>query len=271
MNKYLFEGIGAFFLVFVIGLTVNAGLIFAPIVIGGVLALMIYAGGHVSGAHYNPAVTLGVWLRGAIKGKEVLPYWAAQLVGAIVASFAVYFFTGKVLHVAPGNGVTDVVAFLGELIFTFALVFVVLETATNKATAGNSFYGLAIGGTVMVGAWSMGAISGGAFNPAVGIAPAFVEIVTGHPFAGAVWIYLVAPLLGGALAAGVFRYAHKEEFGHLFDSLQHKANSTHGENPVAAPVTPAKTPVPAPVVANPATPAPATAAKKTAPAAKPKK
>src|SRR5262245_43380883 len=174
MNKYITELIGTFFLVLTIGCSVvigGAGVI-APLAIGSALMVMIYAGGHVSGGHYNPAVTLGVWLRGRCPAKDVVPYWVAQLVGAIVAACVVSYLKGeasaKPMELKPGP------ALLAEFFFTFALVYVVLNTATSKATAGNSNYGLAIGFTVMTGAFGVGSISGAAFNPAVAVSISFM-------------------------------------------------------------------------------------------------
>ncbi|MGB7847222.1 MAG: aquaporin, partial [Candidatus Acidiferrum sp.] len=168
MNKYLGEAIGTFFLVLTVGCTVidkGAGPL-APLAIGASLMVMIFAGGHISGGHYNPAVTLGVWMRGKCDTKDVLPYWAAQIIGAAVAAGIVRFFkTGAVI--TPGN-LQVLPALLAEFLFTFALVYV-LNVATAKGTSGNSFYGLAIGMTMMTGAFAVGNISGGAFNPGVAI------------------------------------------------------------------------------------------------------
>jgi aquaporin Z len=202
MNKYLTEFIGAFFLVATIGFTVvnrtDPGLI-APLAIGSALMVMIYAGGHISGGHYNPAVTLGVYLRGKMPMADVVPYWVAQILGAIVAALIVRFVNG-----APtGNPLSPNVlkALLVEFLFAFALVYVVLNAATSKDTAGNSFYGLAIGFTVLTGAFAVGGVSGGAFNPAVAVG----IITMGLVGWGSIWIYFVANLLGGAAAAAVFR------------------------------------------------------------------
>jgi aquaporin Z len=204
MNKYLVEAIGTFFLVLTIGCTVIAGGsgVIPPLAIGAALMVMVYAGGHVSGAHYNPAVTLGVYLRGKLPSGDLVPYWVAQLVGAFLATLVVRFFKagemgGQPLVPAPGP------AFLAEFLFTFALVWVVLNTATAKATSGNSNYGLAIGFTVMAGAFAVGGISGGAFNPAVAVGIGLLGLVS----IGSLWIHLVAELLAAALAAYAFRFA----------------------------------------------------------------
>ena len=211
MKQYLAEAIGTFFLVFTIGLSVTQGILLPPIAIGAALMVMVYAGGHVSGAHYNPAVTVAAWMRGALPARQVVPYWVSQLAGAIFAAWLVYQLTGNALHVAPGDAVTWKMALGGEMIFTFALAYVVLNVATAKETQGNSYFGLAIGATVMVGAFVMGGISGGAFNPAVGLAPALVEMMLGKVASPVAWIYAVGPVLGAAAAAVAFRIQHPGE------------------------------------------------------------
>jgi aquaporin Z len=204
MAKYLTELIGTFFLVLTIGLTViqpGAGTL-APLAIGSVLMVMIYAGGHVSGGHYNPAVTLGVWLRGKHPTGEVLPYMGVQVLGAIVAGLLVNVFkpTSAVTAAQPAI----VAAFLAELVFTFALVYVVLNVATAEETSGNSYFGLAIGFTVLVGAFAVGSISGGAFNPAVAVGISLMGLSSWVN----IWIFLVSELVGGALAAYAFKAIH---------------------------------------------------------------
>ena len=167
MNKYITEFIGTFFLVLTIGCTVLAGGkgIIPPLAIGAALMVMVYAGGHLSGAHYNPAVTIGVWLRGRCKAADVAPYIVAQAVGAILAALAVSFLRpDAVIDATPPNLARALVA---ETLYTFALVYVVLNVATSKNTQGNSYFGLAIGFAVLCGAFAVGDISGGAFNPAV--------------------------------------------------------------------------------------------------------
>ncbi len=200
MNKYIVEFIGTFFLVLTIGCTVihGGGGVIPPLAIGSALMVMIFAGGHISGGHFNPAVTLGVWLRGRCDTKDVLPYWLFQVVGAIVAAIAVKYLRGDA---TPGDKFEVGKALLAEFLFTFALVYVVLNVATAKGTSGNSFYGLAIGFTVLVGAFAVGDISGGAFNPAVAIG----VTVMGLSAWANLWVFLVANLLGGAVAAFAFK------------------------------------------------------------------
>jgi aquaporin Z len=205
MKAYLTEAIGTFFLVLTIGLTVLGGTPMAPLAIGSVLMVMVYMGGHVSGGHYNPAVSLAVALRGKLENKDLVPYWVAQIVGAFVAALVVYWIVGQTFAPAPGADATLVGVLLVEFLFTFALCLVVLNSATAAKTEGNSFYGLAIGFTVMVGAFAGGSISGGAFNPAVGIGPTLMNTFAGGGSLADLWIYLVAPLVGGAVAAVVFK------------------------------------------------------------------
>ena len=201
MSKYMIELLGTFFLVFTVGCTVvgNGAGALAPLAIGSALMVMIFAGGHISGAHYNPAVTFGVWLRGKCETKDVAGYIVSQIAGAMLAASAVkYLKAGAV--VAPMN-VAVLPALVGEFLFTFALVFVVLNVATAKGTSGNSFYGLAIGFTVMTGAFAVGNISGGVFNPAVAVG---ISLMGLSAWAN-LWIYLVAQFAAGGAAALCFR------------------------------------------------------------------
>ena len=211
MKSYLTEAIGTFFLVFTVGLCVNGGVAMAPLAIGASLMVMVYAGGPISGGHYNPSVSFAAWIRGALPTKELLPYWAAQFAGALLAGFLIYKFTAEPVHIAPGAGVSWMKALTAEVIFSFALSYVVLHTATTKATAGNSYFGLAIGMTVMTGAFAIGGISGGAFNPAVGLGPAIIEMVLGRSPTSMAWIYAAGPLLGAAGAAYTYKVQHPGE------------------------------------------------------------
>jgi len=208
MNKYLTEFIGTFFLVATIGLTViqpgGAGDL-APLAIGSVLMVMIFAGGHVSGAHYNPAVTLAVFMRGKCPASDVVPYMLAQVIGASAAAVIVLFLKGNPVVEAMHRDVTR--ALIAEFLYTFALCYVILNVATAKGTSGNSFYGLAIGFTVLAGAYSVGSISGAAFNPAVVVGATIMGLST----LANIWIYLVANFAGGAAAAMAFRFINPKD------------------------------------------------------------
>ena len=211
MKNYLTEAIGTFFLVLTVGLCVNQGVEMAPLAIGLSLMVMIYAGGPISGGHYNPSVSFAAWIRGALPTKELVPYWVSQFAGAVLAAFMVYKFTGPALHVAPGAGVSVMKALSAEIVFSFALSYVVLHTATTKSTAGNSYFGLAIGLTVATGAFAVGGISGGAFNPAVGLGPAIVEMMVGRSATPMAWIYAVGPLVGAAAAGYTYKFQRPGE------------------------------------------------------------
>lgn len=204
MKNLLTEFIGTFFLVLTVGLTVVAQSPFAPLAIGSALMIMVYMGGHLSGGHYNPAVSLSVMMRGALPAGRYVPYVIAQLAGALAAALIVYVITGRTFAPAPAADATMLGALLVEILFTFALCLVVLNTAVSKRTQGNSYYGLAIGFTIVVAAFAGGSISGGAFNPAVGIGPILAHAALGDGGLGALWLYIVGPLAGGALAAAVF-------------------------------------------------------------------
>ena len=203
MRKYSAELIGTLFLVFVIGTAGRAAGSMAPVAIGGALMVMIYAMGHISGAHFNPAVTIGVWRRGKLPASEVAPYIIAQLIGGVCgAALAGVLFLPQL---TPPDGNIGMIA-IAEFALTFALVTVVLNVATSGETAGNSFYGLAIGSTVMAGAYSVGGISGGAFNPAVAVS---LFIFSG--LKAPIWVYLVAQIAAGAAAAYLFVFQNPDD------------------------------------------------------------
>ena len=199
-SKLMAEAIGTFFLVFTVGQTIlepGAGQL-APVAIGLALAVMVYATGHVSGGHLNPAVTLGVYLRGRATAGDLVGYWVAQLLAGAAAALVVLYLKGGASTPAALSAMPALVA---EFLFTFALVFVVLNTATTRGTEGNSYFGFAIGGTVLVGAYAVGGVSGAAFNPAVAVGAVLLGLVA----IGDLWIFLVANLAGGAAAALVFK------------------------------------------------------------------
>ncbi len=204
MGKLFTEFLGTFFLVLTIGLCVNQGAALAALAIGGILASLIYMGGHVSGAHYNPAATLAIVLRGACPSRDALPYMAAQILGSVCAALMVMTLNGNSFAPAPGDQVPALAAVLAELLFTFALCLVILRTATVEEVAGNSYYGLAIGFVVTVAAITIGPISGAALNPAVALGTVIVDVWMGTGGYMDLWIYIVGPFGGGALAAVAF-------------------------------------------------------------------
>ena len=194
------ELIGTFFLVYTVGATARSGAALSALAIGAALMVMVYAGGHISGGHYNPAVTMAALVRGRIGLGGAALYWIVQLVAGLLAALVVAatVTTSQATRLSL-SGQTLVSAFVVELLFTFALGYVVLNVATSKDHPDNSFYGLAIGFTVFVGAVAVGGISGGAFNPAVVLGGAVMGLL---PWAAL--IYVVAELIGGVVAGLVF-------------------------------------------------------------------
>jgi aquaporin Z len=205
MRKYIAEFIGTFFLVLTVGTTVLGNSALAPLAIGASLMIMVYAGGHISGGHFNPAVTLAVFTRGKLDAKEVIPYWIAQILAAFAAAGTAMFLTGK--SGASTELANVPAAFVAEFLFTFALAYVVVNSATSKDTAGNSFYGLAIGFTVVVGACAVGGISGGAFNPAVATGIGIMKLVK----TSQIWVHITADLAGGLVAGLAFRFLNPDD------------------------------------------------------------
>jgi aquaporin Z len=198
-RKVAVEFIGTFFLVFTVGMASRTAGALAPLAIGAVLMVMIFAGGHVSGGHYNPAVSIAVLLRGSMRVNEYVPYVVSQILGGICAALVVIALGYEPSSPVRTGGIGSMLVV--ELLFTFALAYVVLNVATANATQGNSFYGLAIGFTLASGIFAVGSISGGAFNPAVAVGATIIGLFSWSH----IWIYIVANLIGGAAAAGVFR------------------------------------------------------------------
>jgi aquaporin Z len=198
-RKLVVEFVGMFLFVFTVGMATNeagAGAL-APLAIGSILMVMVFAGGHVSGGHFNPAVSTAVFLRGRMAANEFGAYVATQFVAAVLAGFVVRYVGGREVNAVVASSGKMLIA---EFLFTFALAWVVLHVATSRGTDGNSFYGLAIGFTVVAGAFAVGGTSGGAFNPAIAVG----AMVTGLFEWSNIWIYFIADFLGAVAAAAVF-------------------------------------------------------------------
>ena len=200
-RKYAVEFIGAFFLTFAVGVAALSGSVFVPLAAGAMLMVMIYAGGHISGGHYNPAVTMGALVRRRIGIRDAGAYWIAQVVGGVIAGLlaraVVNPATVKTLTL---SGHTEAAAAMVEVLITFALCYVMLNVATSKDQPGNGFFGLAIGFTVAAGAFAVGGISGGVFNPAV----AFGGATAGLFAWSTIWVYLLVQLAAGVAAGLAF-------------------------------------------------------------------
>lgn len=201
MEKFVAELVGTFFLAFTIGMAASAGLAgdMAPVAIGAVLLAMIFACGHISDAHFNPAVTLALWLRGRCATAEIPVYVGAQLLAAGAAALVVRLLTTDGLAVGPALPLLPL--FVAELLFTFALAWVILNVATTEGTDGNSFYGLAIASVVTAAAYAIGPVSGAALNPAIVVGLCLAGVLGW----GTLWIYFSAQFLGATAAAWAFR------------------------------------------------------------------
>jgi len=217
-DKLIIEFIGTYFLVLTVGMVKALGTAqgaAGALAIGSSLMVCVFAGGHISGAHYNPAVSLGVYLtgRGKMQLLTFIHYVLIQLLASVCAALTYWGLTYTTFAQFP-EGSNSAQACFAEAIYTFMLVHVVLNTATTKSNADNSFYGLAIGFSVTSGAVAVGDVSGGVFNPAVGFGPIVINSWNnGSQNFQHIWIYFLAPLAGAALAALVFRLTnHQKEF-----------------------------------------------------------
>lgn len=214
MNKNITEFIGTFFLVLTIGFTaVIHATPLAPVAIGGMLMVMVYMGGPISGAHYNPAVTLAALMRKKIDMGGAVRYWIFQILGSLAATVILWLtYRNPVSFPAPAPGFQyNLKPLIVEVLFTFALASVVMNVAMSKKSAGNSYFGLAIGFTVMASAFAAGPVSGGAFNPAVAIGPWLLNVITGQFIFTHIWIYILGPFLGAAIAAYVYKLMNPDE------------------------------------------------------------
>lgn len=208
--RLLTEFVGTFIFLSTIALSGPAGP-FAPLVIGGALTAMVYMGGHISGAHYNPAVSFALFLRNVIALRTMLLYWITQLIAGSLAFVFAFLIGAHLSGIHPGAGVYWESALAAEIVFTTGLVLVVLNVAATKETAGNSYYGLAIGITVAAGAFVVGPVSGAAFNPAVGFSATLAAALFSQGTWTDLWIYIVGPLTGAGVGAAVHQLQARRE------------------------------------------------------------
>ena len=206
MNKYIIEFLGTFFLVLIIGLSQN------PVAIGLGLAVLVYMGAHISGAHYNPVVSLAMLINNQIELKEFSFYLASQLLGSVAATYFIMLLGNDFNVVSNTNDISSF--FVAEILFTFLLVFVILNVALNKNLKGNQFYGLAIGLTVTAGAFAVGNISGGVFNPAVSFGPSLFsfidpQVVGSNVSSSDFFIYY---LISGTIGSVIASYLYKKVY-----------------------------------------------------------
>ena len=202
VQKLIAEFVGTFFLALTICTAAVHGSAgdYAPFAIASTLMVMIYGLGHVSGAHFNPAVTIGIWLRGACDKEEVAPYIVTQIIAGSLAAIS----SSNILITNPKPDTLEMntLSALGaEFFFTFALVFVILNVATNEENSGNQYYGAAIAFVVLSGALTVGGISGGSFNPAVTSALLVSDVLEVTD----IWIHLIPQITGAGVAVLAYR------------------------------------------------------------------
>jgi aquaporin Z len=202
--RLITELVGTFIFLTVIALSGPVGQL-AALPIGTALMAMVYMGGHISGAHYNPAVSFAAFLSRKLSAADLAGYWVAQLLGAALAFTFGFLVSGHTPGIHPGPKVQVFQALGVEIVFTAALALVVLAVTASKATQGNSFYGLAIGFTIMAAVFTGGPISGGAFNPAVGLGATLGSVLFGSGGWSDLWLYVVGPFVGAAIGAGLHR------------------------------------------------------------------
>jgi len=222
ISPYLIETLGTFFLTLTIGLNVVEiannpdAAQHAPLAIGSALMVLVFFGGHLSGAHYNPAVTIGAKLtfRDHIGWIQSGLYIFCQVAGAIIAGIVYWKITDTTFEFQPGPDYSDLKAIIVESIYTFLLVSVMINTATTTSQMGNSFFGLAIGFTVLTAGYSIGYISGAVLNPAVATGAAVVNAINNNDISSMkhLWIYWLAPGIGGIIAGAVFRITNAKEW-----------------------------------------------------------
>lgn len=168
-NKLIAEAIGTYFLYLIIGICITLPAVgnFTPLAVAIGLAALVYSCGHISKAHFNPATTVTYLCAGTHPKRECLPYLLTIYLAACAAAGTVHFLFSEFLNEAVSTQPDLIRALIAEALFTFALMWVILNVAIAKDTAGNAYYGIAIGAIVGAGAYAVGPVSSAAFNPAV--------------------------------------------------------------------------------------------------------
>lgn len=207
-RKYVVEFVGTFFLVMCICMTMGGSIgHLAPLAIGLTLVMLVYAGGYLSGAHFNPAVSVAVYLRGKLTAGDLLPYIVGQCLGAVLAAMLAGFLLSS-NHAEPLTKELDIIpALIAELLGTILYVYVFLNMFTTRRTSGNTYFGLAIGLAYLGCLYTFNSVSEGAFNPAVALGFAMAGLTSWS----SIWIFLVANFLGGVLAAFLSQYVNGPE------------------------------------------------------------
>jgi len=213
-QKLIAEFIGTFFLSLTVCLTAvwgSSGNVHPGFPISAILMVMIYGLGHISGAHFNPAVTISIWIRGSCDKADVAPYIATQIIaGSLGGLLSGYIYTGEYTRdsLESSSLLSDNLYYevlLAEFLFTFALALVILNVATSDDTSGNQYYGAAIALVVFAGAITVGNVSMGSFNPAVTTS----LITVGELKIGQSWMHFIPQIIGGILASYTFRGINK--------------------------------------------------------------
>ncbi len=201
MKRLCMEFLGTFFFILCIAMSFN------PIAIASMLMVWVYIGAYVSGAHYNPLVSLAMAFRGHLSCRELLCYWLAQILGGIVAFLVAMHYHGHAMLVAPASHMSLLQAFVMEVLLSFVFALIILVIGTAEKYRGNQIFGFAIGYSIPALTGVGGSISGGVFNPAIAIGAAIVGFIAGVPFEWShLCMYIISSFVGAILAAMAYRH-----------------------------------------------------------------
>jgi aquaporin Z len=208
-RKYVVEFLGTFFIVMTICMMEGGGMgQFAPIAAGGMLLALMYSSFHISGGHFNPAVSVAIYLRGKLNSGDLLPYIVSQFIGGTLAAMLAGFLLNSTGSATPSPKALEIVpSIIAELLGTLLFVYVFLNLTTIKKTSGNIYYGVTLGFTFMAVMYAFGTISGGAFNPAIGLGITMANLTSWET----IWVFPLANFVGGVLAAFLSQYVNGPE------------------------------------------------------------